>query len=269
MPGRWILQLNAAVFAGLVLCGPAVGDGGIPFADVTVLHDHSGLPAPRCPGCELLPIDVRRAAGRPPPRMIVVVGHSVHGSYLNMSVPAFARKIAALNQRPELLVLDTCFGASADLLAELLRNGVTPGTTLAWPGLVAGEGFAYGALFAGDAVNPAGAAQVACCGGRREPVTVIPRARLAAVVEAAESTRQDHAGCRFTGRDAGRSPTLVAIQVAGVRGEVLVEIPSELIASCEPPPTCVSAPVWVRWSLVGVILLLLLGLMLAPVRRRG
>jgi len=58
------------------------------------------------------------------PDTVVVSGHSSPPSYLGEPPEALADALACL--RPELVVLDTCYGLSAPLLDELVRHGFTP-----------------------------------------------------------------------------------------------------------------------------------------------
>lgn len=83
-------------------------------------------------------------------RTVVVAGHSEPPLYLGQAPAAIARAVAAF--RPELVVLDTCYGASSPLLEALTATGLAA-WVVAPPYRIPLDGFVYepGFLAAGPA----------------------------------------------------------------------------------------------------------------------
>lgn len=78
-------------------------------------------------------------------KTLIVAGHSAPPQYVGMSATALARIIGCFKQA-DLVVLDTCFGAAAELLSEVSKT--TRALVVAAPREVSARGFHYGpALF--------------------------------------------------------------------------------------------------------------------------
>jgi len=77
---------------------------------------------------------------------VVVVGHGNLQRYASLTPSALARRIASL--RPQLVVMETCYGASEPLVRQLITAGVDARTWLVgstW--MVPRDGFRYGPDF--------------------------------------------------------------------------------------------------------------------------
>jgi hypothetical protein len=123
------------------------GQPGRPSYPTAVLSDGS-MPAPftcAAPGCIDLPVDAFRCDARAPVAQAVVVsGHSLPPEYLGETPQSLARAIACL--KPELVVLDTCYGFSTPLLEALVQEGVQA-RVVGSRRQVPGAGLRYGEAF--------------------------------------------------------------------------------------------------------------------------
>ena len=89
-------------------------------------------------------------------RAVIVAGHAAPPMYLGTNPSTVAGAVACF--APELVVIDTCYGASTPLLSALAERGDF--LVVAAPRLVPGRGFRYGARFFEDAAADARAAAV-------------------------------------------------------------------------------------------------------------
>lgn len=89
-------------------------------------------------------------------RTVIVAGHAAPPQYLGTEPQSIALAIACF--APELVVIDTCYGASTPLLSALAERGDF--LVVASPRLVPGRGFRYGARFFDDAAPDVRAAAV-------------------------------------------------------------------------------------------------------------
>jgi len=92
---------------------------------VAVLHADAdaGDPRVRCPAgsCEHVALaEVECMSGGPRYEVVIVDGHSAPPVYLDTSASDLAARLACL--APSLIVLDTCYGFSAPLLAEIAEQ---------------------------------------------------------------------------------------------------------------------------------------------------
>lgn len=211
--------------------GRAIADGPPPAApppDVVVLYSEQApqLRA-RCPEgrCRYYPIerftclDARASA-------VIVAGHGKPPDYL--ARPAVEIAAAVRCFQPELVVIDTCFGASTELLKALsdLDGVVVAATSLLPP-----SGFIYGPGFFAHGDPRARAAAV-----NTLPVTELLRwridqAALSAVLAEVDAMDAQALGARL----ARRRPPTVKVELPG-GGPVLVPIAWERLGSAPPPP---------------------------------
>jgi len=148
----------------------------------------------------------------PSAKTVIVAGHTAPPRFLERSPDEIAALVARFG--PELVVVDTCFGAYAPLLKALAP---TRALVVAAPSSVAERGFRYEHPFFDDAPVLA----------RASSVRTVPESKLyRGVPDAAELDRVDVESTSMTG-DALRprlrswSPTLVSMDTAGGQ-EVLV-----------------------------------------------
>lgn len=192
-----------------------------PSPGVTVLYSKASEHLrPDCPPAECvfqaiedLPQNPTPAPGAP--RTLLVSGHSAPPRYLSKTAKEMAAIVGAF--QPELIVFDTCFGASAELLTEVAAT--TKALVVAPPRLISGRGFHYGAgFFARDASPEARAGFVhtvpptSLFVGRPDPDAIraaVERTSRASGDEQRPWVRQ-------------WSPTLIAVEVEPGR-EVVVE----------------------------------------------
>lgn len=200
---------------------------------ILVMHDGTDFPRPACAGCLQVPVT---APSAPRGRVdgVVLTGHSTFGRYLGLAPDELARRIARVAPDPEFLVLDTCFGAQAELLLALARAGVSPPVTYAVADWLPPGGLDYGLFLAASfrqEDTPLG-----CCGPRlRRPVTVVPRAALAELAGVVERTHAAARRCALRVPFVSVLPNLAQVAVPGVSGPVLVEVPASMWPDgCEP-----------------------------------
>lgn len=188
---------------------------------VVVLHDNSGFPEPRCRACVRAHIvDIRDDLGGVD--AVILTGHSTFGSYLGLSAPLLARTLARLGSNLEFLVIDSCYGAQAELLSELDRAGVRPRVTFASPAPVAPRGFDYGDILDREEVTAETLAQ------RWSPaqnISAIPAAALPALPALIADTRAEAAKCGWNTGLVSVLPNLAPARVPGVEGAILVHLP--------------------------------------------
>lgn len=144
------------VLAALCLPGEPLTLGPQTHGQVVVLRsDHDGemFPLPCSPGaCTALALE-RGVCGRGAAQVVVVSGHSVPPyHYLHAPPDELARALTCL--QPRLIVLDTCYGFSAPLLAALAEAGVTAEVVGPLRKLPPG-GLQYDAAFYDDTAAPA------------------------------------------------------------------------------------------------------------------
>lgn len=239
--------------------------------DVWILHDDSGFGQPACRDCPRLSAwDAVRHGGAA--RGVIVTGHSTFGNYVGQSPQLLARTIARISPEAEFLVLDTCYGAEAELLAELHRAGARPAVTFAPAEAVHPEGFDYGDLLLQDTVSAADlAARWETSPGGVAQITMIPSAALSVMVSAIEQTREEARRCGRTGGFVSILPTLAPIRIQGVNGPVLVHLrPSDLPAECFSPAPATGNPtsLGLAWGSAGGALLLVAAHAALRARRR-
>jgi hypothetical protein len=130
----WVLGLPLVMVGWR--CGP-VADG-----QVVVLYS-SATPdmKPDCPPgrCAFLPLESFTCPDVTA-ETVVVAGHSLPPVYAGAPARAVAQAVACF--RPELLVLDTCYGASTPLLDELALLGQAP-LVVAPPFMIPPRGLVY------------------------------------------------------------------------------------------------------------------------------
>lgn len=165
---------------------------------------------PRCASgvCDFLSVERAQCSAPREERVatVIVSGHSSVPTYLGLSSDEVANRIAC--RHPELIVLDTCFGASEPLLSALARrlpDAVVVGPTFR----VADRGFEYDSAFflAGSATERA--ASVRARSGL--PLTVLSL-RSPAIAAARVAARS------LQGAELRRALVRVAPPLAVVRG---------------------------------------------------
>jgi hypothetical protein len=152
---------------------------------------------------------------------VVVTGHSTPPVYLGRSPEQLARTIACF--RPDLVVLDTCYGFSAPLLDALSAEGIAPlvvGSTHKLPP----AGLAYEAPFyASDGAAEAWAAAVRARSGSPLAVWRLDPAAL----RAAEERVAGWDAAALTARLRRLHPNLVEVDVGGGGPEFLALVPPQ------------------------------------------
>lgn len=139
---------------------------------------------------------------RPPPdgleaQIIVLVGHSSPPEHVVGRPPSevFAR-LAHIQPTPALLILDTCFGASNDMIEAMVDAGLRPDTVLAYAGRVPLDGFTYAANLFADSVDPAAVADsVSCCADRDRTLTRLTGDYDIAIARRAADIRDEARRC--------------------------------------------------------------------------
>ncbi len=101
----------------------------------------TACPAGRCQALRLAP---GRCAGTHA-RTLILAGHSGPPSYLGLSAQQLAQVVRCYT--PELVVLDTCYGATSELLSELASQTPNPPMVVAAPFRVQRGGLRYGPAF--------------------------------------------------------------------------------------------------------------------------
>lgn len=199
--------------------------------DIVVLHDENpAFARPPCQRCRFVP-----AGGALPPGGaggIVVTGHSTWGSYVGLAAEELAATIAHFSRAPDFIVLDTCFGAQAELLLALHEAGVHPAVIVAATATVPARGFNYGDAFAGPRVDADALVRTLARGA--DPNLVVLRGvelpRLASTISQAHAR-----AARCEGLDAlvSVAPNLITA-VADSGASVLVHVPASLVDACYP-----------------------------------
>lgn len=213
-------------FRGRVISpGPAPVD---PAPDVAVLYAEQApdLRA-RCPEgrCAYHPIerfacpDTRAAA-------VIVAGHGQPPDYLARPAAEVAAAVRCFH--PQVVVIDTCFGATSDLLKAL---GDLDAVVVAAASLLPPSGFVYGPSFF-TATDP----QVRAAAVTTLPATELLRWRidpgaLASLVAEVDGMDSGALGAHL----ARRRPAMVKVELPGA-GPVLVPIAWERLGSRHPPP---------------------------------
>lgn len=205
--------------------GPPPGD---PPADIVVLYSERAphLRA-RCPDgrCTYLPLESFECV-ESPARAVIVAGHGEPPDYLARPVAELAEAIRCY--RPELVVIDTCFGASSELLTAL---GDLDAVIVAAASLVPPAGFVYGPAFFAAADPRVRAAAV-----QTQPASELLRwrndpAALADLLARVDAMGPDELGARL----ARRRPATVKVALPD-GGPVLVPIAWERLGPNRPPP---------------------------------
>lgn len=199
--------------------------------EIVILHDGTAFPRPPCASCvqheASLPLPSRRF------KAVIVSGHSGFGAYVGLSTYELARTIAELSPEPEFVVLDTCYGAQAELLLALEDVGVRSRVVLASADAVDAVGFDYGDTFATPEITADTVAAEVSVHGRplsRFVADDIPRLR-AIVAE----QHQRFARCEGFDELISYSPNLVRVADTTRFGETLVHIPRVVVAPCFGP----------------------------------
>ncbi|MBX3230970.1 MAG: hypothetical protein KIT84_36535 [Labilithrix sp.] len=222
----WILSAEGQVLAE----GNRYESGILSWSDAHGARDHRPAPRPTtavvyardtpqlrvdCPPgrCDYHALDEVRCDGTKR-ATVIVSGHSLPPTYLGATPDDLAAKVACFD--PELVVLDTCFGASTPVLDALARR--TKALVVASPDYVSGLGFHYAPEFFADGTPDARAEGVRRRAGlvtrwRPEP------SELAALDEQALAFDRD--GLRRRLRS--WNPTLIALELPDQQ-QVLVPI---------------------------------------------
>lgn len=152
---------------------------------------------------------------------VVVAGHSLPPTYLGQPAEVLAGAIASFG--PELVVLDTCYGASLPILEALAAKGVAA-TVVAPPYRIPEDGFVYGERFL-DLSDPA--ARAGLIG--TEPTYPLLRWKLEPqALRALRGTVDRWSGETLRRRLKRTDPPLVRAELPGVAGSgasVLVPVP--------------------------------------------
>ena len=213
------------------LRGRPLDDGPPPVdppADIAVLYSERAphLRA-RCPEgrCAYYPLE-RFECAEARAKAVIVAGHGQPPDYLARPAGEVAAAIRCF--APELVVVDTCFGAASELLAAL---GDLDAVIVAAASLLPSAGFVYGAEFfaASDPMVRAAAVQT-------QPETEILRWRndpeaLAGLLERVDAMGPDELGAHL----ARRRPPTVKVALPG-GGPVLVPIEWEGLGPIRPRP---------------------------------
>lgn len=211
--------------------GRAIDDGPPPTdppPDVAVLyseqapHLRARCPEGRCDyhSLEQFECEDSRAAA------VIVAGHGKPPEYLSRPVAEVAAAIRCFE--PELVIIDTCFGASSELLTAL---GDLDAVIVATTSLLPASGFTYGPDFFA-ATDPAARAAAV----HTLPATEILRwhndpGALAEVLAGVEAMSPEDLGARL----ARRLPPTVKVELPG-GGPVLVPIAWERLGPQRPRP---------------------------------
>lgn len=212
---RCVLALAALCSA----CSGAPADPGRPIA-LYSLRAPSYLPACVPGGCDAVPIEKLRCR---PARTVIVAGHSLPPVYLERTAEQLATAIACFG--PELIVLDTCYGATTELLRSLHRRQ-PDAVVVAAPFWIGAGGLIYEPAFFGPA-PPEQRAQAV----RSRGTLPLLRARIDPTVLAAAEARARALppAARLAARRF-REPELVAVPFLPGQ-EVLIALdPEELTA---------------------------------------
>lgn len=156
-----LLVLATSLAAG---CGTDVGHPGYPL--IAYSSQQSFRPERLCPDCPTYDVT------QPPPAdltadTMVLIGHSAPPEHVLDRPPTEVfRRLARIQPDPELLVLDTCFGASDALIGAMLDAGLKPRTVVAYAGRVPLAGFRYADRFFNDPTidRAARVDAISCCG---------------------------------------------------------------------------------------------------------
>ncbi|MFH1463483.1 MAG: hypothetical protein ABIO70_03775 [Pseudomonadota bacterium] len=164
------------------------------------------------PGCALLP-------GAAHPHTVIVAGHSLPpDEYLGVDADTLAASVACL--QPSVVILDTCYGASAPLLAAMASRGVQAvvvGSTKKLPP----AGLMYEpALFSTASAVQAGALVRARSG---EPLEVFTLDGAQVRAAEAEVATWDLASLRANLRR--KLPNLAVVDLPGSEASILVPVP--------------------------------------------
>jgi hypothetical protein len=241
---RRTLQRTAAI--SVLLCTGTAS--AVSTKDVWVLRDDSGFQEPPCPSCVRKTVQQAwKEGGRA--SAVIFTGHSTFGNYCGLAPRLLARTLARISPGAEFVVLDTCYGAQAELLAELHRAGVRPRIVLAPADAVHPDGFDYGEALSGEAVSAESlVAQLRGHPGGVKRVTEIPGEALSRMDDVVRAARDEARRCERKDGFVSVLPTLSAVQVPGVSGPVLVHLPAaDFPPGCFgsiAPSTSGSSPFW-------------------------
>lgn len=164
-------------------CGEPHGLRSVPGPAVVVLYSGQQelLPDATCESCVLVDVQDAATLARVEGRLVVgfvLSGHSSSPQHvLGVDPTALYQLMARLQPRPSFVVLDTCFGASSDVLLGLIDAGVDADLVLGPPSRIPIAGFNYDANFGRVALSDPGslADVVSCCDDRARRLTVFRR----------------------------------------------------------------------------------------------
>jgi hypothetical protein len=207
-----------------------------PTEDVIVVL-HNGRQGPRftrsCDRCVEMDIrDVTPLRGRRI-GMIVVSGQSLPPrDVLGVSLDDFARAIRTLDPHPPRLVLDTCYGASADVVAALTRGGVHAEAIVGVASKVPLAGLSYPEGF-GTELDDERALGGISCARCATPITVLRGDYEPRIAVLQREVTEDVRLCRR--RPVRNDPDLYSVYSnrPEVLGMVLVTVPGGCLA-CVP-----------------------------------
>ena len=203
----------------------------IPTDHIVVIHDDSGFPQPPCPDCQRMDI----AGPHTPDRRVegvILSGHSTYGLYLGRHSQDLARLIAGLAPQLRFVVLDTCFGAQAELLLAFERAGVRVAAIVAVADWIAVDGIDYGDALLGPTVEPTRLLEgLTCCSGVRRSMTQLDAPGQFDLAALIADTRARARRCALSERLVHVLPNLYPVELAGrapgASGRLLVHVPAE------------------------------------------
>ncbi len=216
--------------------------------DVLILSDGK-FPRPPCTGCNDLDISDTRRTPAHKARALILSGHSGSNGYLGLSAEELARTVARLAvPEPDFIIMDTCYGARAELLRALVSHGVRPRLTIAAAEPVAFQGLSYGDLFEHPSISITavlGKVHIRGFDARTGQngltyVTSVALDQMGRIVSEARDLRTD--ACHTIDLLVRKHPNLVAVSLDGVLGALLVALPPDRFKNCYGELTGAAAP---------------------------
>ncbi|MGB1276268.1 MAG: nitrilase-related carbon-nitrogen hydrolase, partial [Nannocystaceae bacterium] len=199
-----------------------------PAADVAVLYSEKAqhLRA-RCPGgrCSHFSLEGFTCPDKRHPA-VIVSGHGRPPDYLSHPLDEVVAAIRCFE--PELVIVDTCFGASSELVSAL---GDLDAVVVASPSLLPSSGFVYGAEFFTSTQRSLRAAAV-----NTQPNTELMRwqlnsGELTALLERVGAMNSEELGAHL----ARRNPSMIKVLLPN-GSPVLVPVAWKRFGNSRPPP---------------------------------
>lgn len=191
---------------------------------ILVVTDSSGFPLPPCPDCQVMHVDGPLSPTEAVDT-VILSGHSAYDHYLGLDTERLAQLLHDIAPNARRMVMDTCFGAQAELMLTLHRAGLRFDEVVAVADWLPPSGLDYRSAFTGAGAEPVRI--TGCCGTRWRPVTRFEPDMIGQLYGLVFSTRWATRWCLLDAPLVSVMPNLVRMPANDTRGPVLVHIPAE------------------------------------------